>query len=174
MNRRVSLLVLTLTGCGAASPVAEAPEGTEATVETAETAETSGETAETSAEGPRTEVEAEAAPSHLRWELIAEPTPLSMRHLDRFLLRVVATNEGAATESPLSHALSFTVNGESSMIADMAFMNGVSPMTWSALPPGESEQTERALGDLFSAPGTYEISVTVEGVSHSVTVTVVR
>ena len=114
------------------------------------------------------------AASGLAWELVAEPTTLRMARRADFLLRVVATNRGSVVEHPIEHGMTFAVNGEPSMGLDMAFGNGGAPMTWVDLPPGGSETSERAMGDLFTAPGDYEIEASIDGVPHRVTVHVTR
>lgn len=116
-----------------------------------------------------------ASGSGLAWELIAVPSTLTMAQRGSFLLRVIATNGGNAVEHPIEHGMAFTVAGESSMLLDFAFSNGLSPMTWSDLPPGASEESARAVGEtLFEAPGDYEIAATIDGVPHMVTVHVTR
>lgn len=93
----------------------------------------------------------------IEWQLVAEPTTLSMRQRDSFVLRIVATNRGSGVTDTERDALALNVNGEDSMAFALAFGNGVREQRWSALPAGQSVSEERRGLALFDQPGDYEL-----------------
>lgn len=110
-----------------------------------------------------------AAPP-LKWELIALPPKLTMAERASFRLRRQVTNTGDAPADATAAYASFTLNGERSMGLDLAFGNGGRESRWSALPPGEKASDDRAMGDLFEAPGDYTITMTTGDQTSTVTV----
>lgn len=95
--------------------------------------------------------------SGIEWQLVAEPTTLSMQQRDAFVLRVVATNRGRAATDTERDALALNVNGEDSEAFALGFGNGARDARWSALPAGQSVSEERRGLSLFDEPGDYEL-----------------
>jgi hypothetical protein len=104
------------------------------------------------------------APAPVGWNLSATATYLPMSARAAWRLRIAATNNQALPVDPGRHGLSFTLNGQPSMAAELAFTNGAREHAWVELPPGQTVSDERALGtSLFAAPGTYWIVLLHEG-----------
>jgi hypothetical protein len=106
---------------------------------------------------------ATAMDGDLEWSLAASATTITMAERASWELRTLATNRGTEPVDVLEAGFSsFTVNGEPSITLSMAFGNGISPVSWSELPPGETADPARSgFGeDLFPAPGDYEIVMT--------------
>jgi len=156
-------LVLGLIGCAGTSSEPADPTTTSQPADPTTTTE--GE--------PEPESEPEASAAGLRWTITAHPAHLTMAQRATFRLRRTATNEGSGPLDAMHSSAQFTLNGEASMALDLAFGNGARESLWSALPPGRTVFDEREMGDsLFPAPGTYVITMTVDGQTSSVEVVV--
>lgn len=108
---------------------------------------------------PRPPRDAPAAPAGaVRWYFGASATTLTMSERAQWRLQIGAVNPNEGPVDPARHQLSFTVNGQPSMAANLAFSNGVMAAAWTRLESGQSARDERALGAaLFEAPGVYEV-----------------
>jgi len=78
--------------------------------------------------------------------------------------------DGAAAVDPhLSTGCELTVNGEPSMVWNLAIGNGAREPSWYSLPPGKTATMSWPLGeDLFPKPGDYHLVMTLDG-QHSAT-----
>lgn len=109
----------------------------------------------------------------VRWALQADPSVLSMAQRDRFTIRIVATNETAASVNPQQHMGQFQLDGASHFGLDLWFGNGLRSAAWQDLPAGASVRDERRPGEqLFEAAGVYVISYVHGRATAAVTVTV--
>lgn len=98
-------------------------------------------------------------------KLLAAPTRFTMAQRGAFSVGVEVTNRGSATIDPkLSTECQLAVNGTESMAWNLAIGNGAREATWYALPPGKTVAMAWPLGDdLFDAPGTYHLVMTLAG-----------
>lgn len=88
----------------------------------------------------------------------AEPHELTMAERSEFMLSLFVHNTGFEAVDPEASGGRWTVNGEPSIVIDLAFSNGVQPAGWSELRPDRRAHDDRQLGEsLFEAPGEYEI-----------------
>jgi len=111
--------------------------------------------------------------SGVRWALEADPIALTMAERSRFTLRIIATNESAASVDPQQHLGEFRLDGAAHLGLNLWFGNGLRSNAWSDLPPGASVRDERRPGEhLFEAPGTYVIAYAHGRATTAVTVTV--
>ena len=138
--RSLCLLVLVLVGCG--EEVAEEPVP---------------EWLEEEAPVRRLEVSAESTDrdGDVRWQLVAEPSEVSMAERSRFVLYLRATNEGTETLDPELGRGTFFLDGIYNLDLNLWFDNGRRRAEWGALPPGETVSDQRTPGQLFEAPGSF-------------------
>lgn len=114
--------------------------------------------------------------STLAVKLLASPTQLTMADRPKFMIGVEVVNNGTTTVDPhLSTGCELTVNGEPSMVWNLAIGNGAHDETWYALPPGKTATISWPLGeDLFPKPGDYHLVLTLEGQRATADVHVTR
>jgi hypothetical protein len=103
----------------------------------------------------------------IAWELAAAPSasfPMSKR--GEFELWIVARNGGPTVEDTERDALSYEVNGRTSLMLALAFGNGGRDRRWAALPPGQTlreargGKTDPTFGEsLFPTPGEYRLTL---------------
>lgn len=172
--RTTAILALFVVGCGTPT-VGTAPEPLAQSVAASPEATPAEPTPSEPAPAEPTPPAVLPAPTVLRWELLARPARLTMRDRGTFRLRRQVTNDGSVVADAMRASASFTVNGQASIELDMAFGNGGRASRWAALPPGESAFDEREMGmSLFSAPGNYDLAMTVDGATSTVRVRVDR
>jgi hypothetical protein len=106
--------------------------------------------------------------------LIARPTQLTMQTRSSFVVGVELTNRGASViETQMSTGgCTLTVNGAESMAWNLAIGNGLRTTDSDRLEPGKTFSMSWPLGeDLFAAPGSYHLVLSVAG--HQATADVV-
>ena len=96
-------------------------------------------------------------------KLLAVPTQLTMAERDKFKVGVEVTNRGKIAVDPhLSTGCELTVNGDPSMVWNLAIGNGTREPSWYSLPPGQTATMSWPLGeDLFPKPGDYHLVMTL-------------
>ena len=114
--------------------------------------------------------------STLAVKLLASPTQLTMADRPKFMIGVEVVNNGTTTVDPqLSTGCELTVNGEPSMVWNLAIGNGARDASWYALPPGKTATISWPLGeDLFPKPGDYQLVLTLDGQRATADVHVTR
>lgn len=166
------LVCLPVTACAAAPrepapPVASAPQVQLA--ERSEAPSTPPPVAPSAPAAPAAEPAASAnvvvpppaAPSSLRWKLEIAPSTMSMAGRAKCRIKVTVTNEGSQNATPIAYSGQFTVDGQPSMGADLAFNGAIEPL-WMSLPPKQTAVMEReACEALFPAPGKYTVGYRV-------------
>jgi hypothetical protein len=98
-------------------------------------------------------------------KLLASPTQLTMADRKKFMIGVEVVNHGATAVDPhLSTGCELTVNGDPSMVWNLAIGNGTREPSWYSLPPGQTATMSWPLGeDLFPRPGDYHLVMTLDG-----------
>ena len=164
------LVCMALLGCsGAQEPETQAEPRAEAEPQVE---------AEPAAEPQETEMPTQAADhivddAGIRWRLRAEPARVSMAERDSVRLTIEATNTTDAQIDPERHRGQWLFQGEPHMGLMNWFGNGLRPMEWSGLPPGQTVTDAREPGEhLFEAPGEYEVAYARDGRRTAVRVTI--
>lgn len=101
-------------------------------------------------------------------QLTAEPQTLGAAQLDDFKVGVIVRNVGQQIVDPQLRLSELRVNGKPSHDWSMAVGNSGLDARWKALPPGESVSAQWQLArELFPGPGTYQLELTVAGVTSA-------
>ncbi|NUO48769.1 MAG: hypothetical protein HOV80_07930 [Polyangiaceae bacterium] len=82
-----------------------------------------------------------------------------------FRITIKATNVGKETTDTGRHQMSFSTGVEGGgRTLGLAFGNGHRAKEWSALPPGETVEESRSMGEsIFRKPGDYTIQIEADG-----------
>lgn len=104
--------------------------------------------------------------SSVAWRLTSEPATATITMSQRrgFRLWMEARNAGPRTADTERDRVEWSLNGERSMMLDLAWGNGAREHAWYALPPGGHVREARDMGEhLFPAPGSYELAMRLDG-----------
>ncbi len=104
-------------------------------------------------------------PPRLRVDLDVTPERVTTRSLDSLTVQVSVTNEDTETIDLQLPSSTLLVDGVPSRSWNIAIGNGAREARESALPPGDSIQVARVMGDgLVREPGDHEAVLEVRGV----------
>jgi hypothetical protein len=104
-------------------------------------------------------------PPRLLVDLSVTPERVTQESLDSLRVDVSITNEGSETIDTQLPSSTLLVDGRPSSSWNLAIGNGARDARESALPPGQTVQAARIMGDdLVRDPGEHEILLEVRGV----------